>query len=162
MANDGSLISTLEQWFADTLAALQYGGAAVFRTADVWKHQIAATEGGMEKFEQFAPFAFVSRRDNDAAREGDNDLRQVLEFAILIGQSNKRPGAARTGDADDLGTSKIRDLVIVCFEKTNKHPGGSFACDEIYYTGDIEVLDSRSRHLIQITFETSFLGPVPA
>jgi len=162
MANDGSLISTLEQWFVDTLAALTYGGKAVFKTADVWKHQISASEGGMEKVEQYAPFAFVSSGDDDAAREGDNDLRQVVEFVILIGQSNKSPGVARKGDANDLGTNMIRDLVIKCFETDNKHPGGEFACDEIYYTGGVEVLDSRTRHLRQLRFETSFLGPVPA
>jgi len=155
MANDGGLMAKLEQWLADTLAALQNDGDSVFKTADVWRHQIAATSGGMEAFERFAPFAFVSYMSVDAAREGGYDLRQVLEFAILIGVNSKSDGVARTGDANNLGTSKLRDLVIAAFDR--KHPGSGFTCDEFYYTGEVEVFDSPKRHAIQMHFETSYI-----
>jgi len=150
MANDGGLVAKLEQWFADTLAAL-----TVFRTADIWRHQISATKSGMEAFPRYEPFAFVSYQSVDAAREGGYQLRQVLEFAILIGVESKTDGVARFGDSNNLGTSKLRDLVIAAFDK--KHPGSGLKCDEIYYTGDIEVFDSPKRHMLQMTFETSFL-----
>ena len=157
MANDGSLISQLEQWMADILAALIFNNKKVFKTAEVWKHQIAATQSGMQAFTRYQPFAFVSRRDVDSAREGGYDLRQVLEFAVLIGVESKAKGIARYGDSRHLGTSKIRDLVIAAFEK--KHPGGELTCDEFYYTGEIEVFDAPKLHAVQMHFETSQLTP---
>jgi len=153
MANDGGLMAALEQWFADTLAALTNDGELVFRTAEVWKHQIAATASGMEAFDRYEPFAFISYQSADAAREGSYDLRQVLEFSILIGVGSKADGIARIGDDNNLGTSKIRDLVIAALDC--QHPGGSFGCDEIYYTGEIEVFDAPKRHAIEMHFETS-------
>jgi len=150
MSNDGGLVAKLEQWFADTLAALD-----IFKTADIWKHQIGATKAGMEAFARYEPFAFVSYQSVDAAREGGYQLRQVLEFAILIGVESRSDGVARFGNSRNLGTSKLRDLVIAAFDK--QHPGSELKCDEIYYTGDIEVFDSPKRHMVQMTFETSFL-----
>ena len=155
MSNDNGLISRLEQWFADELAALTIETVKVFRTADVWKFQIAAVKGGLEAFERYAPFAFVSFLSADGAREGDYDLRQVLEFAIVIGVASNVDGAARFGDAMHLGIGKIRDLVIALFDK--QHPGGSLTCDEIYYTGEIILVDAPKVFAIQMHFETSFL-----
>ena len=153
MANDGGLIATLEQWFADQLAALTSGGELVFDTADVWKHQVGATAGGLEAFDRYAPFAFVSYQADDSVREGGNELRQVLEFAILIGVKHKYDGLARIGSSNKLGTSKIRDLVIALFD--HQHPGEGFECDDIYYTGSIEALDAPKIHAIEMRFETS-------
>jgi hypothetical protein len=155
MSNDGGLISQLEQWFADELAALESGGEKVFRTADIWKYQIAAVKGGLESFERYAPFAFVSYLSADGAREGDYDLRQVLEFAIVLGVQSKAEGVARFGDANNLGIGKIRDLVINLFDK--QHPGGELKCDEIYYTGEIPLADAPKVFAVQMHFETSFL-----
>lgn len=157
MANDSGLMAKLEQWMADQLAALtkSVGGEVVFKTADIWKHQISAGQAGMEAFARYEPFAFVSYQSADAAREGGYDLRQVLEFAVLIGVESKAKGVARFGDGNHLGTSKIRDLVITLFDR--KHPAGEFNCDEFYYTGEIEVFDSPKRHAIQMNFETSQL-----
>lgn len=155
MANDGGLMAAIEQWLADTLAALKHEGKNVFRTAKPWKHQIGPTKAGMEAFGRYEPFAFVSYQAADAAREGDYDLRQVLEFAVLIGVESKEDGVARFGDANHLGTSKIRDLVIAALDRV--HPGGTFNCDDFYYTGDIEVVDAPKRHGIQMNFETSQL-----
>jgi len=155
MVNDGGLIAQLEQWLADQLADLTDSGNNVFKTATVWKHQIGASKGGMETFTNCQPFAFVSYQSADAAREGDYDLRQVLEFAVLIGIESKADGVARFGDARHLGASKIRDLVIAALDRT--HPGGELKCDELYYTGEIEVFDSPKRYAIQMNFETSYL-----
>lgn len=158
MANDGGLIAVLEQWLADTLAALQYSSENVFKTAEVWKHQIGAINAGFEAFDRYEPFAFVSYINSDAAREGDYDLREVLEFAIFIGVTSKEDGVCRFGDSNNLGTSKIRDLVIAAFDR--KRPSDeSILCDEFYYTGDIEVFDSPKRHAIQMNFEVSKLTP---
>jgi len=157
--NDGGLIAKLEQWLADTLKALTYGDddVLVFKTAEVWRHQIAATTSGAEAFTRFVPFAFVSYQSADAAREGDYDLRQVIEFAILIGVESTTDGIARAGDATHLGTSLIRDLVIAALDRT--HPGGDLTCDEFYYTGEMEVFDMPRRHAIEMHFECSQMTP---
>lgn len=156
MANDGGLMAKLEQWMADTLAALTSGGEAVFKTADIWKYQIATTAGGIEAFDRYEPFAFVSYQLDDTAREGDNDLRQVLNFAVLIGVVSKSPGVARTGNSRNLGTSKIRDFVITAFD-SQRPDDESIKCDEFYYAGGFVVFDSPKRHAIQMNFEVSQL-----
>jgi len=155
MSNDGGLISQLEQWFADTLIPLESEGKKIFRTADVWKYQVAPVKGGMESFERYAPFAFVSFLSADGAREGDYDLRQVLEFTIVLGVTSKAEGVARFGDESHLGIGKIRDLVIALFD--HQHPGGDLKCDEIYYTGEIILADAPKVFAVQMHFETSFL-----
>ena len=157
MANDGSLLSKLEQFVADTLAALTSGGSAVFKTADVWRHQLAAGGSGFESLGRHSPCAFVSYTAAEAAREGGNELREVIEFAILIGVEHKNPGTARIGSTNVNGTSKLRDLVIALFE--SKHPGESLTCDEIYYTGDREIFDAPTQHVIELHFETSKMTP---
>lgn len=157
MSNDGGLIATLEQWFADTLAALAIDTVLVFKTAQVWRHQVSATAGGIEALDRYEPCAFVSYFNDSAAREGGYDLREVLEFTILVGRQSKEPGVARYGSATELGVSKIRDLVIACFDR--KHPGATFACDEIYYTGSSEVYDSPKQYVIEMHFETSKMTP---
>ena len=155
MANDEGLIAQLEQWFADTLKALLHNGEEVFKTAEVWKHQTAASKSGLEAFGRYTPFAFVSYSGADAAREGGYDLRQVINIAILIGVKSRSDGVARIGDANHLGISKIRDLVIAAFDR--QHPGAGLKCDEIYYTGEVEVLDSSKRYAVEMKFETSYL-----
>jgi hypothetical protein len=165
MANDGGLIASLEQWFADTLAALAIDTVLVFppglngiKRADVWKHQVGPLAGGIEALDKYAPCAFVSYFNDQAAREGDYDLREVLEFTILIGQECREAGVARFGSATEFGVSKLRDLVIAAFDR--KHPGGSFTCDEIYYTGSSEVYDSPKQYAIEMHFEVSKMTPV--
>lgn len=157
MANDSSLRSSLEQWFADQLAALTFEGKKVFneKGADVWKHQIRATEGGIEGFTQFAPFAFCSVVDTDGQREGGYDLKEVIEIVVFIGVESKYPGDARTGNATQLGTNKICEFVIALFDK--HHPDNSLTCDEIYYMRDLEVIDTPLVHAREIHFEVSFL-----
>jgi len=157
MANDGGLIARLEQWFADTLAALQYEGSDVFKTAEVWMHQLSAIAGGMQALDRYEPCAFVGYDSADSAREGDHDLREVLEFGILIGVESRVKGVARIGDGTRLGTSKIRDLVIAALE--SKHPGAPLACDDIYYTGDTVIFDTPRQHVIMMSFETSKMTP---
>lgn len=155
MANDGGLVAKLEQWFTDQLKALELNSEKVFNTADIWRHQISAQSGGFEAAAEYAPFAFVSYQSAKSAREGGYTLRQVIEFAILIGTESKEAGVARFGSSVKLGTSKIRDLVIELFDR--KHPGAELACDEIYYTGEIEIADTPTYHAIQMNFETSFV-----
>lgn len=158
MSNDGGLIASLEQWFADTLAALAVDTVLVFKTADVWRHQVSATAGGIEALDRYEPCAFVSYFNDQAAREGGYDLREVLEFTIFIGRQSREPGVARYGSATELGVSKLRDLVIAAFDR--KHPGASLACDEIYYTGSSEVYDSPKQYVIEMHFEVSKMTPV--
>jgi len=156
MANDGGMIAKLEQWFADVLAAMTNGGVKVFDTAKVWRHQVGVTEGGLEAFERYAPFAFPGFVSDEAAREGDNDLRRVLEFAILVGVTSKSDGDARTGTATDLGVSKIVDLVIAAFDQ--QHPGEEFTCDPVYYTSTIEALVAPKKYAVEMRFEVSYIA----
>ena len=151
--NDGGLIARLEQWMADTLKALTYGDdeALIFKTADIWKHQVGAANGGGEAFTRFAPFAFVGYDSGGADREGDNDLKQIPKFAIFIGVESTTDGVAKTGDATHLGISKIRDLVIEAGDR--KHPGSGFTCDEFLYTGEVKVFDMPRRFAIEMYFE---------
>lgn len=152
MANDGGLIARLEQWLADTLKALTYGDneKPVFTTADIWKHQVGAANGGGEKFTNYTPFAFVGYQSCEAGREGGYDLRQVLEFAVFIGVESITDGVARTGDATHLGVSMIRDFVIAALD--SQHPGSGFDCDEFYYTGEVTVFHMARRHAIEMYF----------
>jgi len=161
MSNDGGLIAVLERWMADTLAALTFGGKLVFKTADIWRHQVSAVAGGIEAFERYEPFAFVGYLSADTAREGDNDLRQILEFAVLAGVVSKSDGVARFGDSNNLGISKIRDLVIAAFDR-NRPGDESITCDQFYYTGDKEVpLHGLPKaYVLEMTFECSQLTAV--
>lgn len=154
MPHDGGLIATLEQYIVDTLAVLQNEGVAVFKTAEKWRHQIAATAGGLDAMDRYEPFAFVSYMDADNAREGSRDLREVLSFAVLIGVCSREDGICRYGDANNLGTSKIRDLVIAAFDK-QRPDDPDVKCDEFYYIRDFEIVDSPKRHAIQMVFEVS-------
>lgn len=156
MANDGGLIAKLEQWLADTLAAMILDGSNVFKTADVWRHQVAATSAGFEAFDRWEPFAFVAYEGADAAREGDYDLREVLRFAILIGVESRSKGVARTGNGNNPGISRIRDLVIAALDR-QRPTDGTITCDEFNYTGDIEIIDSPRRHAIEMHFEVNQL-----
>jgi len=157
MANDGGLVAILAQWMVDILKALKYNNVNVFKTADIWKHQVGATEGGMEKSIAYSPFAFVSAGDEDTAREGDNDLRRIPDFRVFIGVDSKEDGVAQWGDANHLGTSKIRDLVIDLFEK-ERPADPTITCDEFYYVGGLEILDQPKRHWIRLDFEVSQLN----
>jgi len=155
MPNDGGTVAVIEQFIADTLAALTYNNVAVFKTAEVWRFQIGAGEGGIEAFKRYEPFAFVKYQPPTGDREGDYDLRQVLRFAVVIGVESRSAGAARTGDSNNLGTSKIRDLVIDALD--GQHPGESTNCDPIYYRGELEAFDSPTRHAIEMYFEANMI-----
>ena len=157
MPDDG-LAAQLEAWFVSTLAALTDDDEnAIFKTADHWKHQVAATGAGREAFDRYAPFAFVAYQAGDSAREGGHDLREVLTIGVFIGQIAREPGTARFGDADTLGTSTLRDLVIAAFE--SKHPGAELECDEIYYSHDVVVIDETKAHAIEMFFDVSKMTP---
>ncbi len=156
MANDGGMLARLEQWIADTLAALQSGGSDVFKTADVWKHQIAVGQSGVESFDAYEPFAFAAYARVDADRQGDHDLRQTWVFALLIGVSSKEPAVCRIGDANHLGTSKIRELVIKALDGV--HPGAGFNCDQFRYVGEIEFVDMEKKHGIAMQFEVPWIN----
>ena len=155
MAHDGGLIANIEAWFVTQLAALTNGGVAVFKTVDMWRYQVSATKGGLEAFTQYAPFAFVKFQPAKPGYEGDHDLRQVIRIAIGIGIESKVTGDARIGNTNQLGYSKIRDLVIELFNE--KHPGESFTCDDFYYTGEAEAADMPKRYAAEIYFETNYV-----
>jgi len=135
---------------ADTLKALTNSGVLVFKEADIWKHQIAASSGGIEAIDRYAPFAFVAYNGAESAREGDYELRQEIRLSVLIGQVSKADGVCRFGSDIALGTLKIRDLVIAAFDRN--HPGAGFNCDDFIYDGEFEIVDSPLRHVIQMNF----------
>ena len=154
MANDGGLMAKLEQWMVDTIAAL-----GLFKTADLWKHQVGLDGGGTESFTQYEPFAFVSYAAADTAREGGNDLRQVLEFAVVIGVESKVAGIARFGDANNRGVNSLRDSLIAAFDRA-RPDDETVTCDEFYYTGDFLVVDTPKRCALEMRFECSQMTDV--
>lgn len=156
MANDGGMLAKLEQWIADTLTALQNDGEDVFKTADVWKHQIAVGRSGVESFDSYEPFAFAAYARVDADRQGDHDLRQKWVFVLLIGVGSKEAGVCRMGDANNLGTSKIRELVIAALDGV--HPGDGFNCDPFKYVGEDEFIDLEKKHGIAMQFEVPWIN----
>ncbi len=155
MANDGGLVAKTEQWIADTLAALTNGGKDVFRTADVWKHQLLAKKGGTEAFDRYEPFAFVGYNPEIPGREGDYDLKQVLGFSVAIGIKSKYDGVARIGNSNHLGCSKIRELVIAALDK--EHPDVSIACDDLFYVSEFVIADDPKRYGLQLNFIVNFM-----
>ncbi len=156
MANDGGMLARLEQWIADTMAALQNGGSDVFETADVWKHQISVGQSGVESFDGLEPFAFCAYARVRADRQGGHDLRQIFEFVLLIGVGSKNKGVCRMGDGSSLGTSKIRELVIAALDGV--HPGDGFGCDPFKYAGEIEFIDLPKKHGIAMHFEIPWIN----
>lgn len=156
MANDGGMLARLEQWIADTLAALQDDGSDVFKTADVWKHQIAVGRSGVESFDSYEPFAFAAYARVAADRQGDHDLRQIFEFAVLVGVGSLEKSVCRMGDGSSLGTSRIRELVIAALDGV--HPGDGFNCDEFRYVGEAEAIDLPTKHAIQMHFEIPWIN----
>lgn len=148
------ITAAIEQFLVDTLKVLKYDGKTVFKTVDRWRWQIGANEGGLETFDALAPFAFAAYEPPSGQCQG-GDLQQILKFSITFGTASKQAGICRCGDANHLGTSKIRDLIIAALDKS--HPGSSIACDPIYYQDEAELVDSANRHAIDMFFTTNFI-----
>jgi len=155
VANDGSVASQIEQYIADVLAALSYNDASVFRTAAIWTGQVSAVNAGAESFTRYAPFAFVGYIPDYAGREGDGDLRRVLEYAVMVGQVSLQAGVARCGDADSLGTNMLEELVIAALDR--KHPGNGLTCDNIRYVGTTKVVDAAKISAVQLNFNVNLM-----
>lgn len=153
MPGDGGLIVTLADWMVEKLAALQHGGSAVFQIAELFKHQLRAVHGGIEGIEN-TPAVYVGYMNSDTAREGGRDLREILEFDVLVVVKSKEAAVSMWGSDSRLGVSKIRDLVITLFDK--KRPDDIVIdCDEFYYTGDVLTIETPDISGIQMRFEVS-------
>ena len=159
MANDGGTLALHAQWMVDTLTALTYGGKKVFKTVELWRHQIKLAGSGAESFTRYAPFAFVGYMESGAGREGGNELRQVPGYGVLIGLESREDGVAMWGDGSYLGVSRVRDLVIAAFESKRPAFGGQATCDEFYYVGDSKAIDAPKRCALEMYFETSQMTP---
>jgi len=156
MPSDGGITSEIEVAMVGVLEALENNDKTVFKTAEQWDDQFDTTAGGLEKFDRFAPLAFVAFGDAGSNRLGGYDLEQQLRFAVLIGTESKAAGIARTGDAKHLGISKIRDLVIAAFDKL--HPGNGLTCNSIYYDGEYKLVDQPKRQAQQLNFTVGYIG----
>ncbi len=154
MSNDSGLIAKLEQWMVDTIAALD-----LFKTVDVWKHQTGLDGSFTESFARYEPFAFVAYIAATAAREGGYDLREVLEFGVVIGVESKEPGVARLGDDNNKGISSLRDSLIATFDRT-RPDDETVTCDEFYFMSDLLVVDSPKRCALEMRFECSQMTAV--
>lgn len=149
------LTANIEDKIKDVLAALKLNGQDIFKTVDVWKHQIGVTESGMMRFDAVSPFAFVSHSPSSMVsqgptREGSYDLNDHLRFSVLIGCSSKEEGVARRGDDRRIGCSYLRDAVIDALE--DWHPGEGFAIDNFYYEGENETLDAPKQYAMELLF----------
>ncbi len=149
MSNDSGLIAKLEQWMVDTIAA-----TGLFKTSDLWKHQIGLDGSGTESFKRYEPFAFVAYVKTYTAREGGHDLRQCLEFGVVIGVESKVAGVARFGDANNKGISALRDSLISTFDRT-RPSDETITCDPFYFTLDFLVVDTPRQCALEMRFECS-------
>ena len=151
---DSGITAAIEQKIIEKLATLKYNNLLLFKTCEVWKGQIDATEGGLEKLDALAPFAFAAYDPPSGERQG-GDLCQKLKFAITFGAASKQAGICRIGDAQHPGTSIMRDLIIDALD--GWHPGEGFDCDPLYYQDEAEVVKSEKRHAIDMFFECNFI-----
>jgi len=135
------ITAQIEDWMVSVLAALTYSDAAVFKTAEAWQHQL---ESFTESFDRVEPFAFVGHSPNRPDRAGGYDLSESLQFEVIYGVTSKAKGVARRGDANHLGASKIRDLIIDALD--GQHPGEGFDCDDFYLTDELEYLDAPKKY----------------
>ncbi len=153
MAKIKGMTAKLIEWMASILAALKDAdGELVFKEAERYEHQL---ESGLESFTSHAPFAFVSTFPADPGREGDYDLKDILQFAVLIGVESKKPGIAFYGDDNNLGASRIRDLVIKTLE--DKHPGEGYACGELEFFGETEMADTPKRYATELHYRCNWI-----
>jgi hypothetical protein len=156
MANDGGITARIEQAMADKLKPIQHNAADVFKTAEPWNYQIDVSEGGLEAFGKYSPFAFPRYMPPTSSEREGGDLKQVLRFGVCIGKESKEKGVARTGNASQIGISKIRDLVIAALD--NWHPGEGFVCDPFHYIRDETEVDTPTRYALIMYFEANLIG----
>lgn len=140
------LVTAIETAFIDDLKAFN-----IFKTVEHWRHQISSGQGGVEAFDKYAPFAFVSYSPPaESSREGDGDLNQHLRFGIAIGARSKEAGAAR------VLVHLWRIMVIAFFDRW--HPGEGFGCDDFYFDGDEVQIDSEHRYAMNIYFKGNYIA----
>jgi len=155
MATDSGMLARLEAWFVEQLTALEHDGKKVFKTVDHWRGQIGLDAGGVESFDQFAPYAFVAFSPTGPERAGGYDLNRKITITVAIGQTSKAAGIARIGDANHPGISLIHTLVINLFE--GQHPGDGFTCDEFYFISELQNVNHPKRFGMQLFFSANYL-----
>jgi len=150
MAKTKGTTALIEDYIVNILADLTDSeNEEVFRTCEVYNHQL---EGGIGKIESFAPLAFVSYFPFSPTREGDFDLNDRLRFSVLIAATSKVPGIARRGDNNHLGASRMRDLVINALDKSAPVNGSTVLADEMYYSGENELADCPKIYATELMF----------
>lgn len=154
MAIDNGVAAQLEQFIINTLKAIEVDSETLFKKVDHYKGQLG--EGGNEKYEAIAPFAFVCWQPESENREGDYSLRSVYRFGVVVGQHNKKAGVARIGDGKNLGISAIHEYVTAALD--GKHPGGELGCDDLFYRGSHTLVNDKTRFAIQMAFEANYIA----
>jgi hypothetical protein len=129
----------------------------VFKTAARWLHQLSATEGGLTNLDKHGPCAFVGEQPSmNIEREGGFTLDRKITLVVILAQkSMTNGGEARTGDATTVGTQELRTLVIAALDRW--HPGAGFDCDEFFYKGAEEIIDTPKQHGVKLVFEAKWL-----
>jgi hypothetical protein len=157
-----NLVARMELWIVSKLAAITEDGKKVFRTAEIWRHQI---RGNADAFTGQAPFAYVSWQPQDPEREGGYDPVGMLRFVIGIGIESKTPEGARVSQCevvDDyvyLGASRLRELVYVALE--DEHPDDSaksgeeaYPVDRLEWAGEYLIADAPNKYAFAMVFTT--------
>ncbi len=153
MSHDNGYISKLEAAIVAVLDELTWNDLKMFRNCDHWQYQIAASKGGIQAFENLAPFCFVAYEPfANSTREGDSDLNDKLGFVIAIGQ--KGPDA-RIGSEIKPGSLTLRAAVIATLDQW--HPGAGFTCDELEYFDDYINVDAEHGYGMIIRFTANQL-----
>jgi hypothetical protein len=157
MANDSGKIAEIEAAIVSMIAAATLSGDVVFRTVDHWAWQIT----GPDSWKAYTPFAFVSYAGtSETAPEGDHDLRQRMEFAVLIGtEISGDPEAARIGKGTDaskrqLGISRLKDIVLGVLQELK--PTNVTGVEYLEFTGDTVAMSESNRCALELRFVVDY------
>ena len=119
MADDNGLYVDIEAGFITKIEAITLSDETVFDPTGVdhWKGQIKS----LRDFQTAYPFAYVRcSRARSGSREA-SDLKQLItvdiEFGTYIAGSNARIGIGTDASDEELGYSRLRDLLITALDR---------------------------------------------
>ncbi len=149
--NDGGTIALLEQAIADKLATLKYNDKSFFKKTEPWRYQIWVDKGGaIQGFMENAPFGFTKFVPGGGSNVEGGDTCRHFKFEIFFGQQSKERGVARIGDANNIGISKMYDIIFAAFN--GWQPDASFNIGTFYYDDDAEMVDEPNNYGMSLFF----------
>lgn len=161
------IATQVEDWLIATIRLIEVDGERVFEDSEV-KPWNGTTAGNVA---EFTDELFTSHRDivcavffqADTTRDlSDGEIELVPRYVILVGIRNKRPAAARRGDAEFVGTNRLRD--VLRYAVNNQRPlnaqaelinDGTTVVDRLKWTGSRLVVAAPNICIQQSTVEAT-------